>query len=66
MSVNSEKRSILISPINISLFRFLGKYIDVLFKHKSLILETISDITLLEQGLDAMDHGTEHVSEVKK
>ncbi|XP_042622905.1 zinc finger and BTB domain-containing protein 40-like [Cyprinus carpio] len=40
-----------------------SKYIDVLFKHKSLILETISDISLLEQGLDAMDHGTEHVSE---
>ncbi|XP_016123758.1 zinc finger and BTB domain-containing protein 40-like [Sinocyclocheilus grahami] len=40
-----------------------SKYIDVLFKHKSLILETISDITLLEQGLDAMAHGTEQVSE---
>lgn len=38
-----------------------SKYIDVLFKPKSLILETISDITLLEQGLDAMDHGTEQV-----
>ncbi|XP_059384820.1 uncharacterized protein LOC132119086 [Carassius carassius] len=40
-----------------------SKYIGVLFKPKSLILETISDITLLEQGLDAMDHGTEQVSE---
>ncbi|XP_050977954.1 zinc finger and BTB domain-containing protein 40 isoform X1 [Labeo rohita] len=39
------------------------KDIDVLFKHKSLILEAISDITLLEQGLDAVDHGTEQVAE---
>ncbi|XP_073682203.1 zinc finger and BTB domain-containing protein 40 [Garra rufa] len=37
--------------------------IDVLFKHKSLILETITDITLLERGLDTMDHGTEQVAE---
>lgn len=48
------------------MFRFLVKDIDVLFKHKSLILEAISDITLLEQGLDAVDHGTEQVAEVKK
>ncbi|XP_016117362.1 zinc finger and BTB domain-containing protein 40-like [Sinocyclocheilus grahami] len=39
------------------------KDIDVLFKHKSLILETISDITLLEQGLNAMDHGTQQFAE---
>lgn len=46
-------------------FCFLVKDIDVLFKHKSLILETISDITLLEQGLNAMDHGTEQFAEVR-
>ncbi|XDV51367.1 hypothetical protein PO909_020253 [Leuciscus waleckii] len=39
------------------------KDIDVLFQHKSLILETISDITLLEQGVDATDHGTEQFAE---
>nr|XP_005172972.1 zinc finger and BTB domain-containing protein 40 isoform X1 [Danio rerio] len=39
------------------------KDIDVLFKHKSLILETISDFTVLEQGLNAMDHETEKVTE---
>lgn len=44
---------------------FVVKDIDVLFKHKSLILETISDFTLLERGLNAVDHGTEKVTEVR-
>lgn len=44
---------------------FLVKDIDVLFQHKSLILETISDITLLEQSVDATDHGTEQFAEVR-
>ncbi|XP_026130959.1 zinc finger and BTB domain-containing protein 40 isoform X2 [Carassius auratus] len=39
------------------------KDIDVLFKHKSLILETVSNITLLEQGLNTVDHGTEEFAE---
>ncbi|XP_077060022.1 zinc finger and BTB domain-containing protein 40 isoform X4 [Siphateles boraxobius] len=39
------------------------KDIDVLFQHKSLILETISDITLLEQGVDATVQGTEQFAE---
>ncbi|XP_059393492.1 zinc finger and BTB domain-containing protein 40 isoform X2 [Carassius carassius] len=39
------------------------KDIDVLFKHKSLILETVSDITLLEQGLNTVDHGKEQFAE---
>ncbi|KAG1949972.1 zinc finger and BTB domain-containing protein 40 isoform X2 [Pimephales promelas] len=39
------------------------KDIDVLFQHKSLILETICDITQLEQGVDAADHGSEQFAE---
>ncbi|KTG32654.1 hypothetical protein cypCar_00018322 [Cyprinus carpio] len=43
-----------------------SKYIDVLFKHKSLILETISDISLLEQGLDAMEHVSEFLQSCRR
>lgn len=44
---------------------FLVKDIDVLFQHKSLILETVTDTTLLEQGLVAKHHGTERFAEVR-
>ncbi|XP_073732331.1 zinc finger and BTB domain-containing protein 40 isoform X3 [Misgurnus anguillicaudatus] len=37
--------------------------LDVIFKHKSLILETVSDISLLERGVEAMAHGTEQATE---
>ncbi|XP_056591331.1 zinc finger and BTB domain-containing protein 40 [Triplophysa dalaica] len=37
--------------------------LDVIYKHKSLILETNSDINLLEQGVEAMDDGTQQVAE---
>ncbi|XP_065097017.1 zinc finger and BTB domain-containing protein 40 [Paramisgurnus dabryanus] len=37
--------------------------LDVIFEHKSLILETVSDISLLERGVEAMAHGTEQAAE---
>lgn len=37
--------------------------LDVIFKHKSLILETVSDITLLKRNVEAMDDGTEQIAE---
>ncbi|KAI7795128.1 putative zinc finger and BTB domain-containing protein 40 [Triplophysa rosa] len=37
--------------------------LDVIFKHKSLLLETISDMNLLERGVEVMDGGTEQLAE---
>lgn len=59
MCVNLEKLFLF------CLLFFLVKDIDVLFRHKSVILETVTDTTLLEQGLDAKDHGTERFAEVR-
>lgn len=49
----------------IVIFFLIVQDLDVIFKHKSLILETISDIHLLEQGVEAMDDGTQQVAEVQ-